>query len=207
LILCTLSRIFGIKVNYLRRLFFEWCREKGFDPEEFTITVRGRKELNVPREFASYVRTHLAFGVRAGMTIREAAKALGLSETATLGWFHRWCREMGLDPKDFRVKGHFYQNGRKITLWRYEVPREFVRWVKVRKLKGKKGKARGEGRRGTLTWYARKFGISRRRVRTAFKWYCYERGLDPKKFYIRGVGIFPPEDFEDWLKKWIESKS
>ena len=141
------------------------------------------------------------------VTISKLARGFEVSPEAVRRAFKKWC-ELNRDfPENYIVEGkdewgHPYR--------RYEIPEEAVEWIKnyleLSKLKSKRCGGVIKAKMGIVTIkdLSKEFNVNQNFIRREFRWWCYERGIDPSRYLVGGVGYALPKEFLRHIKPIIQ---
>lgn len=127
------------------------------------------------------------------LSVSDFSKELGVPTNIVLHFFYEWCRENNESPDAYIGKIKRVKNGRVMIKTAFVLPPNAQEYI-IRKIREFNGAY-------TIRRLAKELGVSEKRIRTEFKWWCRENNCDMDSFYVRGVGYILPPKFVEHVRK------
>jgi len=134
--------------------------------------------------------------------VEEVALKLNTGPRSVRQYFRAWLKRNGI-PRNKYFK--LVKTNRKAE-WRLIIPQRAVKYIAWRA----KGFKDGDFKNGAITHHhtvttatklAAELCTTPRKLTREFKWWCWERGLDPADFYRPGIGYNLPAKFVEHARK------
>ena len=144
----------------------------------------------------------------------KVAEMLGICPETVRGRFRQWCEKHGKRYEDFiRWERRKVRNGKTdhIFVRVLYIPEEAVEWIRevvvIGRLPGNSFSLRErmlkrlDNPTVTMRDISEKYGISIRKVRREFRWWCHLNGKNPWDYWVPGLGYVAPKEFVEYFEQ------